>query len=170
MFGMPAKFPTLLKVTAGLGLLFFLIGVGIKVYQHWEETRLRPITEVWGVKLGDSKQEVLFQKGKPESVEDNYFLLDFAFKKPVSALIYKSSGDSNFIYIDDQQEVVAVYADYQFPFGFDRSTTLEEVQKKLGEADHVEHWNDGIGRWLVYRTLNGAFFYSLLTNELFLQV
>ena len=117
---------------------------------YWEDDRLRVVTEFQGVKLGWSKDEVLFRKGEPTSIDaDN----------KNQELIYGAMT-----VLLDKNKVIAIQYEcnleeyiHEKVGGISCNDDIDRIINQYGEAKNTEVSDDKLRRLYNYPKYNLAF-------------
>ena len=148
---------TLLVLAGAAGLA----AGGSYYYDEVWVDRVQPVTAVWDLQTSHDRREVLFRKGKPDSVESSdgsgrvwrYYENPKYKNRPTYLIVFGESSQN-----DPNDEIEFIYAfpsnsGGHYPFGFDSSSTTEDVIAKCGNP--LSQWEDqeGSRRWLEYPTL-----------------
>ena len=157
-------FGKILKVVYALMLLLAIIISLVVAYDnfhsYWEDDRVRVITEFQGVKLGWSKDEVLFQKGEPASVDvknDKETYLDYGAigikleKGIVVKILYVCQDDS--------------YS-YEKIGGISCDSDISRIIKQYGDSKKLATSEDKLSRIYNYPNYNLAFMLSKAKVEM----
>ncbi len=144
-----------LKVLYSLTLLLIItisiIIASLSFNKYWEGDRVRVITELQGVKLGWSKDEVYFRKGEPASVD--------IVKGEFTYLVYGAIrvGLKN----DKVVKVIYVCQDDNYSYekvgGISCDSDVDRVIKQYGESKDLKISEDKLSRFYNYPKYNLAF-------------
>jgi hypothetical protein len=139
----------------GILTLVIVLGAGGGFYytEVWEK-RPRVLTELWGLRLGMDRDDVLFRKGRPDkqtiegSVEKLFFREEY------------SDETEGMVLLEDGQVVRVCLFDEsreRLPFGLWRSSTVEDIQQRLGSPSSIEKYDGGARRRVYYRQYDVLF-------------
>lgn len=149
-----------LKVLYSLTLLL-IITISIFIASlyfnnYWEDDRVRVITELQGVKLGWSKDEVYFRKGEPTSVDITS--IDVVEGK-FTYLDYGATG----VWLKNDKVVKVIYVcqddnySYEKVGGISCDSDVDRVIKQYGESKDLAISEDKLSRIYNYPKYNLAF-------------
>lgn len=133
-----------------LAIALLLTWTYISFTQYWEDDRLRVVSELQGVKLGWTKDEVYFRKGQPKSVEgdDSNKILE-----------YGSTG----VFLENDKVVKIIYIcqtdgyDYEKIGGISCNSDIDRVLNQYGESKKLEISSDKLSRIYNYPQYNLTF-------------
>ena len=117
---------------------------------YWEDDRLRVVTEFQGVKLGWSKDEVLFRKGEPTSIDEDNKNQELIYGAMTVLL------DKNKV-IAIQYECNLVKYSYEKVGGISCNDDIDRIINQYGEAKNTEVSDDKLRRLYNYPKYNLAF-------------
>lgn len=134
-----------LKVIAA----FAVIGGSITyLYQQYED-RPRKLTELWGVSLNDTANDVIFKKGEPTSRVEN----DLWVYRPYRTI----EGDYVVYFKNDRVRSIIYFGPmYNGPYlnGVGHYDSLKELDAKLGPPSYVSRSKDELRRAYSYKEFN----------------
>lgn len=152
-----------LKVLYSLTLLLIItISIfiaSLSFNNYWEDDRVRVVTELQGVKLGWSKDEVYFRKGEPTSVDVTS--IDVAEGK----FTYLDYGDTG-VWLKNDKVVKVIYVcqddnySYEKVGGISCDSDVDRVTKQYGESKDLAISEDKLSRIYNYPKYNLAFWLS----------
>ncbi|MCD6682096.1 MAG: hypothetical protein LT102_15875 [Burkholderiaceae bacterium] len=129
-----------------------LTGGALWGYNAWED-RIRPIDEIGSIRLGMTRGDVLFFKGKPaEEVEG-----DWVYREESGSIAYRVSFTEEKV-----DSVLALGESVYLPrfYGISFFSGTRDLELRLGPPDFVATSADGLSRMLHYRSLNLTFGYK----------
>lgn len=149
-------------VVRSLAMLVCLAATSWLLQWAWTQYEERPVrqSELWGVKIGDSSQEIRFKKGKPQQEENPDTGLEYTY-------ITKDFGS---IVRFKNQKVRAVIL-YNTPKGFEYSDlqgiqvgdTSEKIIARFGDSPLISNSKDDLKR--IYAYPKYQVFFGLDTNK-----
>ncbi|RLI78769.1 hypothetical protein DRP07_10750 [Archaeoglobales archaeon] len=128
-----------------VGFSLAIIYVAVQFTQHHK--RPQRISQLWGIRLGTTKDDVLFLKGTPSEVDGD------SWKYYLSDGYYTIGFDNNSVrYII----YTAKIGKWSHPSvnGITIGSTSGEVIDRLGVPPHIERSKSGLSRFYIYDHLN----------------
>lgn len=145
-------------------LLFIFGGGGLYLYLQYEE-KPKIHNELVGIKLGMSKEDVLFSKGKPKEIDNNSTNTKYEFWK----YVFKNDFET-FIrvgFYEDKVMRIIWYNNSQYKnvsLGkISEGDSSEKIYKVYGEPDSMSRSIDNLSRTYNYNNYHVSF--SLHLNE-----
>lgn len=157
-------FGKILKVVYAFMLLLAIIISLVVAYErfesYWEDDRVRVITEFQGVKLGWSKDEVLFRKGEPASVDvknDKETYLDYG----AIGIMLEKGIVVKILYVCQD-----VSYSYEKIGGISCDSDISRIIKQYGDSKKLATSEDKLSRIYNYPNYNLAFMLSKAKVEM----
>lgn len=139
-------------------LLMGVLGGSLTFYLIHKEEAPKKIDEVSGIKLGNSKEDLKFKKGNPQSIDStgnewkyNDSETEGASKKCTYRVVFKSNKVIS-VFILGCQEYLSPYLN-----GISKGSEVDWVKEKLGPDSIVSMSKDGLYRAYNYPSFNQFF-------------
>lgn len=135
-----------------LAAVVALAGGGLWGYNAWQD-RVRPIDEINEIRLGMSKEDLVFFKGRPSKEVDGDWIYQDQSERVAYTVSFKEGGVESIMAIGDRHYLPTF-------FGISSFSSTRDLERRLGPPDYVSASTDGTSRMLHYKALNLTFGYG----------